>query len=244
MELTESNYYSAEADWTFWSVSQYKSFMRCESAAMAELRGEYKRPVTDALLLGSYLDSWMDGTLEDFKKEHPELFTKAGNLKAEYRKSDEAIAKISTDELFMKYISGEHQKILTFELCGVPWKAKLDSFHEGICIVDLKYVRNYDSLWKYRYDIQGAVYAYGAEACGYGELPFYLAAVTKETIPDCDIFQVLKPQLDIALKEVTDNMERLIAVKEGLEEPTSCGTCDYCKTVKKASIRDFSKLLL
>lgn len=244
MKLTESNYYSSEADRFYWSASQYKSFAKCEAAAMAELNGEYQRPITEALLLGSYLDSWMDGGLEKFKIEHSEIFTKAGSLKAEYKKADKAIEKISKDELFMKYIGGEHQKILTFELCGVPWKAKLDSYHEGICIADLKYVRSYDSLWKYHYDTQGAVYVYGAEACGLGKLPFYLAAVTKEEVPDFDIFQVTQPQLDLALSEIKRNMERFILVKAGVEAPKHCGACDYCKSIKKARIRDFSELLL
>lgn len=244
MKLTESNYYSVEADWFYFSASQYKSFMRCEASTVAKIRGEYKEPITDALILGGYLDSWMDGTLNNFRKLHPEIFKRDGTLKAEYKKADKAIEKISKDELFMKYIGGEHQKILTFELCGVLWKAKLDSFHEGICIADLKYVRSYDSLWKYHYDTQGAVYVYGAEACGFGRLPFYLAAVTKEEVPDCDIFQVTQPQLDLALSEIKANMERFVLVKAGIEPPKHCGICDYCKSVKKAKIRDFSELLL
>lgn len=244
MKLNDDNYYSLESNQAFFSTSQYKDFCKCEAMALAKIRGEYEPPITEALLLGSYLDSWMDGTLDDFRKLHPEIFKRDGTLKAEYKKADVAIEKISKDELFMKYIGGEHQKILTFELCGVPWKAKLDSFHEGICIADLKYVRNYDSLWKYRYDTQGAVYVYGAEACGFGKLPFYLAAVTKDGVPDCDIFQVAQPQLDLALSEIKGNMERFILVKEGIEQPIHCGTCDYCKTVKKARIRDFSELLL
>lgn len=244
MVLDEQNYHSKEANQIFWSTSMYKSMCACEAAAMAKLRGEYEPPITEALLLGSYLDSWMDGTLDDFRELHPEIFKRDGTLKAEYKKADVAIEKIRKDELFMKYISGEHQKILTFELCGVPWKAKLDSFHEGICIADLKYVRSYDSLWKYHYDTQGAVYVYGAEACGFGKLPFYLAAVTKEEVPDCDIFQVTQPQLDLALSEIKKNMERFILVKARVEPPKHCGTCDYCKSVKKARIRDFSELLL
>lgn len=244
MKLSDDTYYGKEANQAFFSVSQYKDFCKCEAMALAKIRGEYEPPITEALLLGSYLDSWMDGTLDNFRKLHPEIFRKDGTLKAEYKKADVAIEKISKDELFMKYIGGEHQKILTFELCGVPWKAKLDSFHEGICIADLKYVRSYDSLWKYHYDTQGAVYVYGAEACGFGKLPFYLAAVTKEEVPDCDIFQVTQPQLDLALLEVEQNMPRFIAVKAGLEEPHYCGVCDYCKSVKKARIRNFSELLL
>ena len=40
MKLTNQNYYSQEANKTYMSVSQLKSFMKCEAAAMAELRGD------------------------------------------------------------------------------------------------------------------------------------------------------------------------------------------------------------
>lgn len=244
MLLTEDNYYSKSANEEFFSVSFYKDMCRCEAAAMARLSGEWEPPITEALLLGQYLDNWMDGTLPKFREKHQEIFTKAGNLKVEYRRADDAIEKISTDERFMKYIGGEHQKILTWEMFGVPWKAKLDSYHEGVCIVDLKYVRSYDSLRIYRYDIQGAVYQAAAEACGFGKLPFYLAAVTKESVPDCDIFQVTQPRLDLALSEVRVNMTRFIKVKQGGVQPIRCGRCDYCKATKRAKIRDFEELFI
>lgn len=244
MTLTEDNYYSPEANETYFSVSFYKDMCRCEAAAIARLRGEWNPPMTEALLLGSYLDNWMDGTLPKFRKEHQEIFTKSGELKAEYRRADVAIARISSDTRFMQFIGGEHQKILEWEMFGVPWKAKLDSYHEGVCIVDLKYVRSYDSLRIYRYDIQGAVYQAAAEACGFGKLPFYLAAVTKESVPDCDIFQVTQPRLDLALSEVQANMPHFIEVKQGGITPSRCGRCDYCKATKQAKIRDFEELFV
>jgi hypothetical protein len=38
-------------------------------------------------------------------------------------------------------------------------------------------------------------------------------------------------------------MPRFIAVKNGFEEPEYCGKCDYCKSVKKARIRNYNELL-
>lgn len=40
LRLTQSNYYSPETDQQYFSVSQYKDFMKCEAMAMAKLRGE------------------------------------------------------------------------------------------------------------------------------------------------------------------------------------------------------------
>lgn len=46
MILTEKNYYSLEAGEQYFSVSQYKDFMKCEAMAMAKLHGEYEQRTT------------------------------------------------------------------------------------------------------------------------------------------------------------------------------------------------------
>ena len=243
MKLTEDNYYGQTASEQYFSVSQYKDFMKCEAAALARIRGEYTPPPTRAMLVGSFVDSFFEGTLDRFKRENPEIFTRKSELKAEFRKANEIIGRIKADPLFMQFMSGEKQKILTFEMFGVPWKMKMDSFSEGICITDLKVVANFRNLALFRYDLQGAVYQKGAEICGYGRLPFYLAVATKERVPNLDIFQMPQATLDMALQEVEGNIEHFSDVKRGLVEPEYCGVCDYCKGVKRARIRNYNELL-
>ena len=235
MRLNDDTYYGKEANQAFFSVSQYKDFCKCEAMAMAKIRGEYEQPTTKAMLIGILCDRWFEGTLEQLRRESPNIFY--------CRKADQIIKRVQQDDRFMQYMSGEKQKILTFEMFGAPWKMKMDSFVEGICITDLKVVRNFKSLAFWRYDLQGAVYQAGVEACGYGRLPFYLAAATKEAVTNFDIFQIDQPTLDMALREIEGNMPRFIAVKAGLEEPHYCGVCDYCKSIKKARIRNYSELL-
>ena len=73
--LNEDNYYSIEADQNYFSVSQYKDFMKCEAMAMAKIRGEYKPEMTKAMLTGSFVDSYFvsihapakGATMEDLK---------------------------------------------------------------------------------------------------------------------------------------------------------------------------------
>lgn len=249
MKLDESNYYSLEADREFWSVSQYKDFAGtlgrkgCEARTMAKLQGEYTEPVTRAMLIGSYFDAYFDGTLEQFKAEHKEVFTLKHQLRAEFKRVNQMIARVKQDPLFMQFMSGEKQKILTAELFGVPWKIKMDSFVKGKCIVDLKTAINFRSIPRYRYDLQGAIYQKVAELNGFGILPFYLAVVTKEPTPNFDIFQIPDSYLDMALGDIESNMPRLIAVKNGEEEPESCGECPYCRSVKKAKVRNYAELL-
>lgn len=244
MRLNNENYYSLEANQAFWSVSSYKDFCKCEAMAMAKIRGEFEQPTTKAMLIGILCDRWFEGTLDKLRQESPNIFyCRNGALRSNFRKADQIIKRVRWDERFMQYMSGEKQKILTFEMFGVPWKMKMDSFVEGICITDLKVVQNFKSLVFWRYDLQGAVYQAGVEANGYGKLPFYLAVATKEAVTNFDIFQIDQPTLDLALAEIMVNMPRFIAVKAGLEEPRYCGVCDYCKSVKKARIRNYSELL-
>lgn len=243
MELDESNYYSQEANMEYWSVSQYKDFMKCEAAAMAKLRGEYEQEATKPMLIGSYIDRFFEGTLDGFKAEHPDIFTKQGTLKAEFKKADEIIKTLHGYPLFMKFMSGEKQKILAFEMFGAKWKMKMDSFVPDTCITDLKIVRTISTLPQWRYDIQGAIYQEGCELNGLGVLPFYLAVATKEEITDVRIFQIPQSVLDLALREVEENMGHFIEVKKGLIEPVRCEECDYCKKTRELKIENYVSLL-
>ena len=148
MRLNENNYYTEKANQQYISVSQYKSFFGtlgqkgCESMALAEIKGEYKRETTTAMLVGSYVDSYFEGSLEQFKTNHPEILKKDGDLKAEYKQADEIIARIERDKKFMQYMSGEKQTIMTGEIFGAQWKIKMDSYLPNKAIVDLKVVED------------------------------------------------------------------------------------------------------
>lgn len=243
LELDQNNYYSPEANQQYFSVSQYKDFMQCEAMALAKIRGEYKPEMTRAMLTGSFVDSYFEGTLDQFMKEHPAVFTRKQELRSEFRKANEIIARIRSDELFMKFMSGEKQRIMTFDLFGVPWKMKMDSYLPGICITDLKVVARFKSLPFWRYDLQGAVYQAGVLLNTDELLPFYLAVATKERTIDLDIFQIPDSTINMALSEIERNIQHYADVKQGLVPPVYCGKCDYCKSIKDARIRNYNELL-
>ena len=243
MQLNQSNYYSTDANKQYFSVSQYKDFAQCEAMAMAKIADAYKPAMTRAMLVGSFVDSYFEGTLEAFIKENPAIFTRKNELRSEFNKANEIIARMKNDELFMRFMSGEKQRIMTFEMFGVMWKMKMDSYLAKICITDLKVVAKFKTLPFFRYDIQGAVYQKGVEFVTGDILPFYLAVGTKEKIIDLDVFQIPQSTLDMALNEVSINMPRFIEVKNGWVEPKYCGKCDYCKSIKAAKIRNYNELL-
>ena len=243
LELDQNNYYSLEANQRYFSVSQYKDFMQCEAMALAKIRGEYKPEMTRAMLTGSFVDSYFEGSLAHFIKEHPAVFTRKQELRSEFRKANEIIARIQSDELFMKFMSGEKQRIMTFDLFGVSWKMKMDSYLPGTCITDLKVVARFKSLPYWRYDLQGAVYQAGVLMNTDKLLPFYLAVATKERTVDLDIFQIPQSTLNMAIDEIKGNIGHYADVKQGIVPPVYCGKCDYCKSIKDARIRNYNELL-
>lgn len=237
--ITNENYFSQENNKKYMSVSQFKSFMKCEVAALAELNGEYEREKTTSLLVGSYVDAHFEKTLDIFKAQNPQIFTKNGTLKSEYRQAEYIINRVERDPLFTKYMSGEKQVIKTGEIEGVPFKIKIDSYHPNKAIVDLKVMKDFAPVYKeaegrlnfieaWGYDIQGAVY----QAIEGNKLPFFIAGVTKEKEPDLALINIPQEVLDTALYVVKSNVKRFQDLKNGIGEPIRCEKCDYCKRTK------------
>lgn len=242
MKLTQRNYFSKKANLEFMSVSQFKAFENCQHSALAEIKGEYEREKTKSLLVGSYVDSYFEGSLADFTKENPEIFKKGGELKADYLQAEAIIQRIMKDKLFTEYMSGKKQVIMAGEICGVPVKIKVDSLHQDK-IVDLKIMKDFENIidaekgslpWfeAWGYDLQGAVYQEIVRQNTGKKLPFYLAAATKEKITDIDIVHLNQSSLDFAFERFTANVELFDAIKKGIIEPERCGKCEYCKNTK------------
>ena len=247
MKLTAENYHSNEANMAFWSVSQFKEFERCEACGLASARGEYVREETDALLIGSYVDAYFSGELGEFIDAHRDvMFSKrGGGLLAKFQRADEIIQAVNKQPLMLEFLSGEKQVIQTAEMFGVPWKIKMDVYRPDERIVDLKCVKDFGDIWDgtlgsrrswleyWGYDIQGAIYQKVVEENTGKKLPFYLAAVTKEKVPDVAVIEIPQHILDAALGLVEAKIERFDLIKAGEVEPIRCESCDWCKTTKK-----------
>lgn len=251
-EITNENYYDRT---DVFSVSQIKSLMQCEECAMAEYMGKYVRR-SDALTLGSYIDVQLTGTDAEadlFREAHPEMYSSRGptkgQLKAEYRVADDMVARIQQDSdaggLFMRFLEGERQRIVTGEINSHPFKGKLDvlNLDKGF-ICDLKTVRSIrETYWRdggkwdfihfWRYDLQGAVYQELVYQETGRRLPFYIAAVSKESPPDIGVFQIPQDELDVALEQIPkDWLDHARRVLDGEEKPTRCECCDWCRSTK------------
>lgn len=252
MNLTSENYFSPEAQLAFMGSTQFKAFMDCPAAAMAQIRGEYREEETTALLVGSYVDAYFEGTLEIFRGKHPEIFKRDGSLKSDYVQAESIIQRMERDEMFMRYMSGQKQVIMAGEISGVPFKIKVDSFHPGKAIVDLKVMRDLEDQWSpeeghrvpywqfWRYDYQGAIYREIVRQNTGDTLPFMIAAATKQKVTRLQIGQIDPARLDYCLDIVKHETPRFAAIKRGESEAERCEQCDYCaETAVLSEIVDY-----
>jgi hypothetical protein len=208
---------------------------------MAKISGEWVEEPSVAMLVGSYIDAHFSGEMALFKAQNTQIFKRDGDLKSEYLSANQIIQVIEDDSLMMEYLQGEKQRILTGEIAGVPFKAKLDVYFPGVRIVDMKIMRDLKPVWNdelrtkqnfvdaWGYDIQGAIY----QKLEGNKLPFIIAAATKEEYPDKVLLAIPQDVIDDRLELVEAYAPRYAAIKAGLEEPTACGKCPYCRSVKK-----------
>ena len=245
LNVTKSNYYSKTVDQEYMSYSQFKLFDECPAKAMAILKGEYKPEETDSMLVGSYVDAWLDGEIVKFQERHPEIFnSRTGELKANFKQAQDLCDLIAKDEYLMKQLKGKRQVIITGSIAGVKFKGKIDSLLADK-IVDGKVLKDCEDIWKdgqkqpfYKangYDWQAIIYKTLYKQQTGKDLPFRLAVITKEKSPDKRIFEFKDETLNDALQEIICKAPIYQQMKNGEIEPHRCECCDYCKATKKLS---------
>lgn len=251
MDITEQNYYSIEANNEYMSSTQLKMLVgslgrpACEEHALKVIRGEITEEPSQSMILGSYVDAYFSDYFQEFIKKHIEdIYTKKGTKYAIYQKADKMIERIEKDKLFMEFMSGEHQKIFTAEMFGTNWKCKLDSYHKGKCIVDLKCVEDiYKSFWVkdvgsmnfieyWGYTTQLAIYQKIVELNTGEKLPCYICAIDKTEHPAIEIIQIPNEKLAQELSLIEYDVKHALALKNGEIEPTRCEKCSYCKDTR------------
>lgn len=255
-KLTNDNYFSPEMEKYYIGHSQLLSFVGspghigCEAHAMAELNGLYHEEESLPLLMGSYVDAYFEGTLHDFilKNSDKVLSSRGaskGGLKADFRQCDAMIKRAEQDFLFMQFMSGDKQVVMTGDINGVPVKIKVDSLHDDK-IVDLKTVKSISESFYVKdiggrmsfveywgYPVQGAMYQHVVWQNTGKKLPFYLACISKDKSstgfhPRLAIIQIPQNMLDEAYSEIYEQLPRVQAIKKGEIPPLACGRCDFC----------------
>ena len=236
--LTPENYYT---DKEHFSVSLFKRFQKCPACAVSD----FKQEKSKALLLGSFVDEALTGTEESMRQflfeNEKEIFKKGGGKYAEFVQAEETIERIKEQPLMMHCLSGEHQRIMTGEIEGVPFKIKMDSYKPGEYIADLKYMASLRSpnlftpMIKYwGYDIQAACYQEIVRQNTGETLPFYFVVATKEKPAHLAVGEISQFNMDDAMEVVRSNIKRYQAMRNGEIEAPRCEAydCDYCTETK------------
>jgi len=269
MKLTDENYYSLEADRAYMSVSQFGKWSKCSAAEFARQAGEWEPNPGDEpvyFTVGKYVDNALTESQETFQQFIDDnkglIISKSGKTKGQpktdFRAADRMIERVRRDDAMMYLLDGEAQAIVTGEIHGVQWKGKLDILHRPMFFTDLKTTKDFGFAWvekmlmggkpvntkvKWydRYWRQMAVYQ---ELClqVYGEklIPF-IAAVTKEKVPDIDgiVFDNQR-RLDFELNTGLMNLPHIIEIKTGQIPPEPCNHCDFCRERKVLDIESFT----
>ncbi|MGG3624369.1 PD-(D/E)XK nuclease-like domain-containing protein [Bacillus gobiensis] len=261
LHLNKKNYYSREIDQQYMSNSQFKSFLECEAATMAKINGEYTEPPSEALLFGSYVHAWLEGTeaFDEFKQNTPALFTNKGTLYKQYQLADIMIETIQNDPLCMFVLKGKKEEIITAELFGVPWKGKIDVYapEEGR-FSDLKTTRALrGKIWDNELGYCSFVEAYGyiGQMALYAEiekrmtgrsnwLEPLIVGISKEDPPDKAVINIDESRMVVELEDIEKKMDRILQVKHGGHKPERCEKCTYCRKTKQLDgIIHFTELI-
>jgi hypothetical protein len=85
----------------------------------------------------------------------------------------------------------------------------------------------------YDYLLQGAIYQEIVRQNTGKKLPFFLACISKEKVPDHEVIWLDDESLAERLEEVQPYIIHVGMLKNGEVEPTACGCCEYCRSRKK-----------
>lgn len=238
--ITADNYYECT---DYMSVSLFKKFQKCEVGGLVP----FKNP-TIPMLVGSHVDAYVEGTLEQFKKQHNyiapskapaghnNILTNKGELKAEFKLAEEICRFIDQDRRCQQFLSGEKQTVMTGYIAGVPFKIKMDSYSPDKAITDLKILRTvtnnqgqfYDFIRPYGYDLQLGAYQEIVKQNTGKQLPCFICAISKENPINSVIVSIPQIVLDKAMYTITSNVEHYWDIYTGKKEPVGCGICEHC----------------
>lgn len=254
MKLTHATYYSREADHAYMSNSQFKGWLQCPRRQWAKMNGLWTDDEPMAFLVGKYVDQWLltPGEVDAFVEANREsIFTRQGKPRAEIMTADKMIERAERDDLFMGSLDGHTQRLITWNMFGVKWRALLDVVDpERKTLVDLKTVRDFEPVWSaehktklpfyeiYGYWQQLAIYraAYFAE---FGFMPDVtaIAAVSKQASPRLKVIEFNNAErFAHELSKVEAKLPEVLQYKAAIraEDVPACGACDYCAEHQEA----------
>lgn len=246
MILTPNNYHSPEAAECWLSASAIKRAHRCEADFFNGAPNEDK----SAFIAGHLFELIVtDDTvgLEQFKTEHPEMYSSrgatVGQLKAEYRDVVECAERVKNQPFLMDIIGGaQKQVIMTGTIFGEPIRMMCDLLcHDG-SIYDLKSAKNFLRVWsnlaesyvewwqEWDYPMQLWIYREIARQNGINPPHVGLIGASKSNY-DIQAIEFSDDVLTHAKADVAYTIGRIKAIKSG-DVPIRCECCQHCIETK------------
>lgn len=245
----KDNYFSKEMDIKYMSVSQFKSFAKCEDAAYDNLVNGAEEK-SKALIVGSYTHAAFESEKEfaRFKEEYKDvIYNTKGKPYADFVKADEMIKTLKEDEFCMQAMTGEKEVIFKGSLYGVEWKIRVDNInHQLGYFSDLKttqdlnkryYSKKYGGwvsfVQEYDYIMQMYIYREIIKQNTGRYYEPYIVGVTKQDPPDKVVIGFNKDRYEFEREYVESLLPKVLEAKNKVRELESCGHCSYCRSVKK-----------
>ena len=115
------------------STSQFKAFMKCPAAIMAEINGEIKPENKDSYTEGHMFEAIVSGNEELFYMQHPEIISSQGktkgNVKSNYQKVVNAAESFNRQRIFCDIVKRcKKQVLVTGVISGVKFRGLLDLY--------------------------------------------------------------------------------------------------------------------
>ena len=184
----------------------------------------------------------------DLKKSHPQLALELGEPCEIVERAERMVARARADNLFMRFMDGDHQVKGEVTIDGVPYVVIADVVSSDCC-VDLKTTGSiaewaWDSVehrrtpWWYhaRYWLQGAL-----QCEAFKKDKFYTAVLTRENPPDIGVLEFRKEMLDRGINELRLTTATIWEWSQKGNGP-GCGRCDWCRGHHKAVVSLASEL--
>lgn len=257
--LNNDNYYE---DKEYLNFSTLKIYRECHSKAFAVSKGEYTQEFNSkAIQVGSYVDSAIEGTLEEFVNNNLDIY-KYNNpekgLKAEFKEADKMIEKINNDKFATSILTGDKQTILTGEIKGIKVKCKIDNInHEKKFFTDLKTCRD---IYEVSYNPEKKMKEHFIDTRLYRhQLAFYQEIIRQNygeeymawicAYDKTKDLRGLVVRIDqSALNDAMEEIKYLMSIHKNSiknKEAERCEKCDYCNSTRKESrvFKKYSDLL-
>ena len=232
------------------STSQFKAFMKCPAAIMAEINGEIKPENKDSYTEGHMFEAIVSGNEELFYMQHPEIISSQGktkgNVKSNYQKVVNAAESFNRQRIFCDIVKRcKKQVLVTGVISGVKFRCLLDLYDpetgeifDTKCMKDFKDTYSADEgrrvswweVWGYHY--QAAIYSELACQTFGKATTFSLLAATKEDVPDVAWIEFDNGYLRNILDIVEEAAPMYQAIKDGLIDGERCEICSYCRSSK------------